>query len=89
MSKYVLAALAASALALLSGCTSTLAPTYTSTNADLLRIGSEQPSDAEPVVENLGTFCLEVSDRWKQDGETPDGQPVWSKDTFRKAVPCR
>lgn len=83
-----LAALAFAALGL-AGCSSTLAPTYTSTNVDLLRIGGDKPSKPEPQQMNLGTYCLQVVDNWKEDGTTPDGQSIWSKDTSRKAIPCK
>ncbi len=73
----------------LTGCSSTLAPTYTSTNADLLRIGGDEPTNPEPEQQNLGSYCLLITDTWKEDGTTPDGQSIWSKDTARKAVPCR
>lgn len=89
MIKQVVAAGATALVLCLSGCTSTLAPSYTSTNTDLLRIGGSEPATEEPRLENLGTYCLQVTDQWKQDGKTPDGQPIWSKDTYRKATPCQ
>ncbi|MEW6218001.1 MAG: hypothetical protein AB1634_00520, partial [Thermodesulfobacteriota bacterium] len=59
------------------------------TNPDLMRIGSERPADRGPEAVNMGTYCLEVAEKWKQDGKTPDGQVVWTKDTLRRAVPCK
>ena len=67
----------------------TINPNYTSANPELMRIGGEAPVDKEPELVNLGSYCLRVTDKWKADGKTPDGQSIWSKDTLRKAVPCR
>jgi hypothetical protein len=83
---------AASALvvlgALLAGCGGpTIVPDYRSTS-EHLQVGGKRPPAAEPVVEDAGVFCLEVSERWHEDGETPDGQPLWARDTLRKVVPC-
>ena len=74
--------------ALTVGCASqTIAPTYSSTNPNI-QVGGQRPVDGTPVVENAGSFCLEVVDKWHQDGKTPDGTALWAKDTFRKVVPC-
>lgn len=73
-----------------AGCAATtITPSYTSTNTDLMRIGGEKPSDKEPETINMGSYCLQVADKWKADGKTPDGQTIWSKDSFRKVIPCR
>jgi len=73
----------------LAGCgLSTMKPNYTSTNTDLLRIGGDKPEDKAPETINSGSYCLQIIDKWKADGKTPDGQTVWSKDSFRKATPC-
>jgi len=31
----------------------------------------------------------DILDKWKTDGKTPDGQMIWTKDSFRKVIPCR
>lgn len=74
---------------LIAGCATTIAPTYTSEKPDIMRIGGSQPPNAEPTVENTGSFCVKTTESWKEDGKTPDGQPLWSKDTTRKVVPCQ
>ncbi len=74
----------------LTGCgAATLKPNYSSTNPDLMRIGGDSPGMRGPETLNLGSYCLEVTDTWKADGVTPDGENIWSKDTTRKAVPCK
>lgn len=74
----------------LAGCgAATIAPNYQSTNPDLMRIGGETPGNKEPEVINMGSYCLQVTDKWKTDGKTPDGQMIWTKDSFRKVIPCR
>lgn len=78
----------------LSGCGTTLfsptiSPTYTSTNPEMMRIGGDAPSSKEPEQLHMGSYCLQVMDKWKADGKTPDGQVIWTKDSFRKVVPCR
>jgi len=77
----------------LSGCgmfgTSTINPNYTSANPELMRIGGDAPGNKEPEHLNLGSYCLQVVDKWKADGKTPDGQMIWTKDSFRKVTPCR
>jgi hypothetical protein len=78
----------------LTGCSnlmpaSTINPNYTSANPELMRIGGDAPIDKEPEMVNLGSYCLRVTEKWKADGQTPDGQKIWSRDTLRKVVPCR
>jgi hypothetical protein len=73
-----------------SGCgTATIKPNYTSTDTDLMKIGGEKPIDKEPEIINMGSYCLKVTETWKADGKTPDGQSIWSKDSLREAVPCQ
>ena len=80
---------AAVALAL-AGCgAATIAPNYQSTNPDLMRIGGDPPGSKDSEIINMGSYCLQVTDKWKADGKTPDGQMIWTKDSYRKAVPCR
>lgn len=75
--------------ALLSGCgSSAIAPSYTSENPDILRIGNERPVDPQVTTENLGSFCLRITETWSEQGETPDGQAIWALDTQRQVVPC-
>ena len=74
---------------LLAGCATTLKPNYISNNPDLMRIGGDKPQDKTPEVNNLGTYCLQVTEHWKSGGKTPDGEVIWTKDTFRKAVTCQ
>ncbi|MCL1980752.1 MAG: hypothetical protein FWG62_06720 [Proteobacteria bacterium] len=84
----VLAACAAALI--LAGCgAATIAPNYQSTNPDLMRIGGDTPGQKEPEIINMGSYCLQVNDKWKTDGKTPDSQTIWTKDTFRKVIPCR
>lgn len=79
----------AAAAAVLAGCGSkTINPNYTSANPDLMRIGGDEPGNKEPQILNMGSYCLQVRDEWKVDGKTPDGQTLWTKDSFRKVVPC-
>lgn len=73
---------------LLSGCASqTIAPDYSSNNPNL-QVGGDAPVDPGPVIEPAGVFCLEVFDEWHKDGETPDGEPLYARDTRRRAVSC-
>ena len=73
---------------LLSACAGkTIVPNYQNSNP-FLQVGGEQPANSAPVVENAGSFCLEVSEVWHSDGKTPDGQKLWARDTLRKVVPC-
>jgi hypothetical protein len=53
-----------------------------------MRIGGDTPVDKEPEIVNLGSYCLKVTEKWKADGKTPDGQTIWSKDSFRKVTSC-
>jgi len=75
----------------LTGCwkTATVNPNYSSANPELMYIGNEAPPAAPPETLNLGSFCLSVTEKWKVDGATPDGQTIWTKDIRRNAVPCR
>lgn len=76
--------------AIIAGCgPATINPNYSSANPDLMRIGGESPGDKGPEMINMGSYCLSVTEKWKADGKTPDGQTLWSKDSLRKAVPCR
>lgn len=73
----------------LAGCATTkIKPNYTSTNLEQLRIGGDKPGDKEPEVINMGSYCLQIAEKWKADGQTPDNQKIWTKDTFRKVAPC-
>ena len=73
-----------------SGCgIATIKPNYTSNNTDLMRIGGEKPADKEPEIINMGSYCLKITEKWKADGKTPDGQTIWSKDSNRETVPCQ
>lgn len=75
--------------ALTVGCASnTIVPNYATSNPNM-RVGGEKPIDSGPVVENAGSFCLQSTEKWHNDGKTPDGQVLWSKDTARKVVPCK
>ena len=74
----------------MAGCAAPMiTPTYLSADTELLRIGSEKPTDKEPVITNLGSYCLQTDEKWESDGKTPDGQTIWSKDSLRKVVPCK
>ncbi|MEQ8663633.1 MAG: hypothetical protein RLW62_22685 [Gammaproteobacteria bacterium] len=74
--------------ALLAGCaTQTIAPTYDTSNPDI-RIGGPRPTDEPPRIENAGSFCLEIAERWHLDGKTPDGTALWARDTLRRVTPC-
>nr|WP_321467412.1 hypothetical protein [uncultured Desulfobulbus sp.] len=76
--------------AALAGCgAKTIPPSYTSANPDLMRIGGDEPENKEAQILNLGSYCLQVREEWKVDGKTPDGQTIWTKDSYRKVVPCR
>jgi len=73
---------------LLAGCAgNTIAPSYTSTNPNI-QVGGTKPADLPATLENAGSFCLQVTERWHEDGKTPDGQKLFAKDTARKVVPC-
>jgi hypothetical protein len=74
----------------LAGCSAaTINPNYSSANPDLMRIGGEAPEDKGAEIVNMGSYCLSITDKWKADGKTPDGQAIWSKDSLRRAIPCR
>lgn len=76
--------------AALAGCgAKTVSPSYTSTNPDLMRIGGTEPENGQVQIENLGSYCLQVRDEWKGEGKTPDGQTIWTKDSYRTVVPCQ
>lgn len=73
-----------------AGCAAPMiTPTYVSVDTELLRIGAEQPTDKEPMIVNMGSYCLQTAEKWKTDGKTPDGQTIWSKDSLRKVVTCQ
>lgn len=73
-----------------AGCgTATIKPNYTSADTNLMKIGGEKPMDKEPEIVNMGSYCLRITERWKDDGKTPDGQTIWSKDSLRETVPCQ
>jgi hypothetical protein len=73
----------------LAGCAgNTIVPNYETSNPNL-RVGGEPPVDLAPTVENAGSFCLQVTEQWHEDGQTPDGQKLYAKDTQRKVVPCK
>jgi hypothetical protein len=74
----------------MAGCASnTFAPNYQSNNTDILRIGGERPDAAAPAIEDLGSFCVQTTQQWNDQGKTPDGQRLWVKSTLRQAVACR
>lgn len=74
----------------LTGCAApTITPTYTSTDPELMRIGGEKPEDSKPEIVSMGSYCLQIDDKWKENGKTPDGQSIWTKDSFRSVIPCR
>ena len=87
MRPYFMVAL--SGIVLMSvGCASnTIVPNYQTSNPNI-QVGGTTPENVGPTVENAGSFCLEVTEKWHNDGETPDGQALWAKDTTRKVVPC-
>ncbi|PMR74857.1 hypothetical protein [Billgrantia endophytica] len=77
------------ATALVAGCGSNaIVPSYTSEDPDIMHIGDDRPADPETTVENLGSYCVEVTETWNAHGTTPDGQSLWAKDTSRAVVPC-
>lgn len=74
----------------LTGCgAAKVRPNYTTTHTDLIRIGGEAPATGEPEILNTGSYCLQITEKWKNDGKTPDDQKIWTKDSYRKVVPCR
>jgi hypothetical protein len=73
---------------LITGCASNIiSPSYATSNPNM-QVGGERPVDFAPTVENAGSFCLEVTETWHNDGKTPDGQALWAKNTMRRVVPC-
>lgn len=71
-----------------AGCASqTIAPNYATSNPNI-QVGGARPTDADPQFEQAGSFCLAISEKWHQDGKTPDGKALWARDTYRKVVPC-
>ena len=73
---------------LLAGCgNGTIRPDYASTNENL-QIGGRKPADPPATIENAGAFCLEVREEWHEDGRTPDGERLFTRDTLRRAVAC-
>ncbi|ATJ82583.1 hypothetical protein [Halomonas beimenensis] len=76
------------AVLLAGGGSGAIAPTYTSENPDIMRIGNERPADPQVTTERLGSYCLEITETWSEQGATPDGQKLWALDTRRKVVPC-
>ena len=90
MSNKIRLLVACTLIATLAGCgTAAIKPNYTSTNPDVLRIGGDKPNDNNPEIINMGSYCVQVVEPWKEDGKTPDDQTIWSKDTIRKVVPCQ
>jgi hypothetical protein len=94
MNKFCVFLVYAAIAVALTGCSyfntpTTVNPNYTSANPEVMRIGGESPGNKEPELLNLGSYCLQVVDKWKADGKTPDGQTIWTKDSFRKVTPCR
>ncbi len=74
----------------ITGCSAAMIkPNYTTTYIDLIRIGGDTPDKKEPEILNTGSYCLQVIDKWKADGKTPDGQTIWTKDSFRKVSSCQ
>lgn len=90
MKKIGLFFIYATTAALLTSCgTATINPNYSSANPELMLIGKEAPAGKAPELLNLGSYCLSVTEKWKIDGKTPDGQTIWTKDSLRKVQPCR
>lgn len=90
MKRIGLLFLSASIAALLTSCgTATINPNYSSANPEWMFIGKEAPAAKPSELLNLGSYCLSVTEKWKTDGKTPDGQTIWTKDSLRKVVPCR
>ena len=78
----------AGVVALTAACASnTIVPNYAASNPNM-KVGNERPEDSTETIENAGSFCLQISEKWHKDGKTPDYKALWSKDTFRKVVPC-
>jgi len=81
-------ACAAITLTMVGCATPIIAPTYLSSDMELMRIGSDQPTDKEPTVVDMGSYCMQTAEKWKADGKTPDGQTIWTKDSLRKVALC-
>lgn len=89
MNKLCLFFVCAAIALTMAGCgAATITPNYSSIDIELMRIGGDAPVDKEPELVNLGSYCLKVTDKWKADGKTPDGQTIWSKDSFRIVTSC-
>lgn len=89
MKKPGVMAFAALVLGGLAGCAgNTIVPSYATSNPNI-QVGGDKPIDVAPTVENAGSFCLQVTELWHEDGKTPDGQRLYAKDTQRKVVPCK
>ncbi|SDG00529.1 hypothetical protein SAMN05216571_103379 [Onishia taeanensis] len=74
---------------LIAGCAGgAIAPNYTSQNPDIMRIGNERPADPQVKTEDLGSYCIKVTETWNEQGKTPDGKTLWALDTQRSVVPC-
>lgn len=74
----------------LAGCgAATVSPNYSSAQPDLMRIGGGIPDAKEPETLNLGSYCLQVTEKWNADGKTPDDQVIWTKDSIRRVVSCK
>ncbi|GHE22867.1 hypothetical protein [Halomonas urumqiensis] len=85
--RYLLPILLAAAV--LSGCASNaISPSYTSSNPDIMRISENRPGNPEKRIENLGSYCVEITETWNDHGTTPDGQTLWAKDSARAVVRC-
>ncbi|MCL2790644.1 MAG: hypothetical protein FWD79_08360 [Desulfobulbus sp.] len=75
---------------ILTGCNAaTINPNYSSANPEWMFIGEKAPAEKPTETLNLGSYCLSVSEKWKMDGKTPDGQNIWTKDSLRSITPCR
>jgi len=62
---------------IINGCAATtITPNYVSADPELLRIGGDKPIDSDPEMVNMGSYCLQVAHKWKDDGQTPDGQII-------------
>ena len=72
-----------------SGLVVAMAGCASNTFAPILRSGGERPDAAAPAIEDLGSFCVQTTQQWNDQGKTPDGQRLWVKSTLRQAVACR
>ncbi len=73
-------------LLLATGCSSNK-PALTSTNDDLLIIGSAPPAGyPKSHIQNNNGYCVNVTDKWqKYDHE---GEMIWLKTTNRALINC-